>query len=240
MENPVDRVITRTDNNPPEAVEMLPPAKELPKIFEEDIKSLKKDALAELDTYSRIPAKIESDEVYQKITTLAMQIKGVADRSDNTRTAHKRPYLDATKVLDTAFKLEIEAEGKTRNIRKELDEAYAKLKKMLSDRDTELYLEQEKAAEEERKRIIEAAAADGIEISDEELDAAKMESVKSSYGGQSVRRVVDDWEVVDEELLPRSVLSVDPEKVKKLLENGAKSIPGIKIGKRVSTHVKKG
>lgn len=240
MENPVDREITRTDNNPPEAVVMLPPAGELSKIFEEDIKSLKKDALAELDTYSRIPAKIENDEVYQKITTLAMQIKAVADRSDNSRTAHKRPYLDATKVLDTAFKLEVETDGKTRNVRKELDEAHNKLKKMLSDRDTELYLEQEKASEEERKRLIEAAATDGIEMSEEDMDVVKMGTVKSSYGGQSVRRVVEEWEVIDEELLPRSVLSVDPEKVKKLLENGAKSIPGIKIGKRVETHVKKG
>lgn len=240
MEDKTQREVSRTDNNPPEVLKTLSPAEDLPKIIAEDIKLLKAEALVELDTYSRIPDKIENDEVYQKITTLATQVKAVADRSDNVRASHKRPYLDATKALDTAFKLEVEAEDKTRNLRKELDDAHAKLKKMLSARDTELYLEQEKAAEEERQRLIDAAAEDGIEMSDEGMSDVKMGTVKSSFGGQSVRRVVDDWEVSDEALLPRSVLSVDPEKVKKLLESGAKSIPGIKIGKRVETHVKKG
>jgi hypothetical protein len=236
-----DRVVDRTDNKPPEVLPLQLASKdEIPTMIKGDLQQLTETAVLELDTFSRVPERIESDEIYQRVTTLATRVKGVIDDVELRRGKHKRPYLDATKLIDDIFKLTLPVkDGKDRVLRKELDGAHAALKARLSDFDTRQYLAQQAEIEAERTRLADEAAKDGIQISGEAVAPAIASTVKSAHGGQSVRRVVDEWAVVDETLLPRSVLSVDPAKVQKLLDEGAVEIPGIQISKKVETYVKK-
>ena len=240
-QEPQDRVVERTDNQPPEALPLQLASKdELPTIMKGDIDKLVEVAVIELDTCARVPETIESDEIYQRVTTLATRVKGVIDDIEDRRGKHKRPYLDATKLIDDTFKLPLPVEGgKDRVLRKELDAAHATLKARLSDYDTRQYLAQQAEVEAERKRLAGEAAQDGITIDTGSVDAALASTVKSAHGGHSVRRVVTEWQVVDEALLPRSILSIDPAKVEKLIADGATEIPGLLLSKKVDTHVKK-
>lgn len=234
------RMISRTDNNPPEVLpEGLPAVAELGIIIKKDVDASVEKAILELDTYSRVPQTIENDEIYQRVTTLTTRIKEVLDGADAKRKEHKDPYLKAGKLIDESFGLVFEApDEKPRNLKKEMEAARESLKSRLSDYDTRKYLEEQKAIEEERASLSEQAAKDGI-VMDATEEVGITATVKSAHGGQSVRKVVTEWEVVDETLLPRSVLSVDPAKVLKLIEGGAKEIPGIKLSKKVDTHVRK-
>lgn len=237
-----DRKIDRTDNQPPEALPVqLASVADLPAMMKADIDALTADALAQLDTYSRVPAEIADDGVYQRATTLGTLLKAVLDRIENRRKVVKQPYLDATTAIDGAFKL-IQpkvGDGAERNLRKELDAAHAGIKTRLSAYDTKMFLEDEKRRAEEKALLAAAAAKDGIEMDDQPEPAAVIASTKSSHGGAAVRRVVTEWEVVDADKLPRSVLSVDPAKVQALIDAGATAIPGITISKKVDTHVKR-
>jgi len=243
-ENPTgDRVIDNIDNNPPEA---LPPqlasVAEVPTMIKADIDHLVNIAVLELDTFTRVPTEIGSDDVYQRVTTLATRIKGVIDEVDDRRGKQKRPYLDVTKLLDDSFKLVMpdpEGKAKDRVLRKELDTAFAALKGRLSAYDTKQYLAAKAVADAENQRIAEQAAKDGIEMGDVAAPTAIAATVKSAHGGQSVRKVTMEWEVVDETLLPRSVLSVDPAKVQALIDQGVKAVPGIAFSEKVGTYVKK-
>lgn len=236
-----DRKVERTDNNPPEA---LPPqlssVADLAIIIKADVDSAVEKAVLELDTYGRVPETIENDEIYQRVTTLATRIKDVMDSADAKRKVHKDPYLKAGKLVDDSFSLVLVGEkGDKRVLKKELEAAHGSLKKRLSDYDTKQYLAEQAAIEEERSRIAAAAAEDGIQMDQTQGEAAIAATVRSAHGGHSVRKVVTEWEVIDEALLPRSVLSIDPAKVEKLIADGATEIPGIKISKKVDTHVKK-
>lgn len=236
-----DRVVGRDDNKPPETLPLqLASKEEIPVMIKSDIEQLVETAVLELDTTSRVPESIESDEIYQRVTTLATKVKGVIDDVELRRGKHKRPYLDATKLIDDSFKLTIPGkDGKDRVLRKELDAAHATLKARLSDFDTRQYLAEQARIQKERADLAENAALDGIEMSGDAGDAAISSTVRSAHGGTSVRRVVAEWEVTDETLLPRSVLSIDPAKVQKLVDEGAVEIPGITISKKVATYVKK-
>lgn len=235
------RVITKGDNNPPEDLPpQLPSAEELKIIIKNDVEASVGHAVLELDTYSRVPETIENDEIYQRVTTLTTRIKDVIDTADNNRKNHKAPYLKAGKLIDDEFALVLTVpDGTVRKLKKELEDATSALKKKLSEYDTKKYNEEQQAAEAERALLAEAAAKDGIEMEATVSNVAIASSVKSAHGGQSVRSLVTEWEIEDESLLPRSVLSVDRAKVEKLIADGATEIPGIKITKKVKTHVKK-
>lgn len=235
------RPIGRTDNNPPEA---LPPqlaaAEELVLIMKGDIDGAVEKAVLELDIYSRVPESIENDEIYQRVTTLATRIKDVLDDADKKRKVHKEPYLKAGKLVDDSFNLILPVKDeKDRVLKKELEAAHGALKRRLSDYDTRQYLAEQAVADAERAKIALDAAQDGIQMDATPADAAIASTVKSAHGGHSVRRLVTEWSVTDEALLPRSVLSIDPAKVEKLIAGGATEIPGIVMSKKVDTHVKK-
>jgi hypothetical protein len=234
-----DRVVERNDNNPPEMLPMLPSAKELPAVVRKDLTELSNNAVLSLDTYSRVPDVITSDDIYQRITTLAGQIKDIVDDVTKRKGVHKRPYLDANKYIDDAFKLALEKDGDTRLLSKELDAAMARLKGLLSAYDTRKYLEAQAAAEAEAKALADAAAQDGIQMDPSVVEATLSSTVQSAHGGKSVRSIKTEWSVVDESLLPRSVLSIDPAKVEKMIADGATSIPGIALNKKVDTYVKR-
>jgi hypothetical protein len=235
-----NREIKRTDNNPPESLpEQLASAAEIKIIIKNDVEEATKKALEQLDVVSRVPAEILNEEIYQRIITLATRVKKVSDDSEKIRKKHKDPYLKATKEIDDAFTLTIETEeGDKRVLKKELETAHQKLKTMLSAYDTKKYEEEQRAIKKEREELAEKMKQDGISV-ETTAEVAIATTVKSAHGGQSVRKVVTDWEVEDEKLLPRSVLSIDPAKVKKLLDEGVTEIPGIKITKKVETHAKR-
>lgn len=237
-----DREIKSIDNGPPEALpQQLASAAEIPAMIKADVDAATERAVFQLDTYSRVPDVIENDEIYQRATTLAAKIKEVLDQSEDKRKAHKAPYLDASTLIDESFKLKLPAvgDGKPRQLKKELEAAGVSIKNRLSARDTALYLKQQEEEDAERAKLQEQAAADGIEMAPAAADTVIASTVKSAHGGQSVRNVVTEWSVVDEALLPRSVLSIDPAKIQKLIDGGATEIPGIKLEKKVKTHVKK-
>lgn len=239
-----ERNIKKTDNNPPEVLPVtLASVADLPVMMKADLEALKTEALAELDTYSRVPAEIADDAMYERATTLGTRLKAVNDKIEKRRKAVKQPYLDATKAIDGAFKLVQEADEEkgvpSRVLKEELDAAHAGIKRLLSDYDTKKFNEDQARQAEEREKLAQAAAADGITIDVQTAAPASLGTTKSAHGGSSVKNVVMDWEVVDESLLPRSVLSVDAAKVKALIDAGATEIPGMKLTHRVETHVRR-
>lgn len=243
-----DREIKNDDNNPPEKLaENLSPASELPIIVKNTVEELKKKAKANLDVFSRVPETIESKEVYEKVTTLTTILKEVVEEIDKNKTNYKRPYLDATQYLDAAFRLEVEGdvvEGKTkkektRSLKKDIETAIISLKGKLSAYDTLIYEEEQKRLAEERDLLVQQAAKDGINIEASGIEVSMASTVKSAHGGSSVRSIVKEWEVIDLDLVPRSLLMIDPAKVQELINGGAKDIPGIKINTKVDTHVRR-
>jgi hypothetical protein len=120
-----------------------------------------------------------------------------------------------------------------------MDAAFVTLKNRMSVYDTKKYEAEESARRIEQERLAAAAAEDGIEMDSVDAAPIKMGSQKSEYGGTSVRAVVTNWKVIDESLLPRSIMSIDPKKVEQLIASGAKEIPGIKISKKVETSVRR-
>lgn len=239
-----DRVIDKTDNMPPEVLPMqLASVADLPVMMKADIDDLTSKALTELDIYSRVPTEISDEKIYERATTLGTRIKAVIDSIEKRRKAVKQPYLNATTAIDAAFKLVQAADEATlkpeRNLRKELDEAHAGIKSRLSVFDTKKFNEEEDRRNKERELLAEAAAKDGIEMDVQAPATVQMGSTKSAHGGAAVRKVVIDWEVVNEAEVPRSLLSIDPAKVQAQIDAGATSIPGLKLTRRVETHVKR-
>lgn len=223
-------------NNPPEdqRIEMLTPAEDIQLLVGKDVSELSERASTLLDTYGRVPDKVENDEVYDKVVALVAAMRQVDSDRDGKRKKLKQPYLDAGKAVDDAFKLPDE-NGTERS--KKVDAAIKDLTDRLSAYDTVKYQEEQAKAEQEAKELAEKAKADGIEVDTSNIEV-KLDSRKSEHGGMSTRSVVKEWKVTDEEALPRSVLSVDPKKVQALVDKGAK-IPGIEITERVATVVKR-
>lgn len=240
-----DRIVDSTDNMSPEAAPlMLAGVDDLPTMMRGDLEKVTNDAVLQLDTYSRIPDVIESDDIYQRVVTVSTKIKGVIDDIEARRGAHKRPYLDATQVIDGAFKLSYVAPGspedeKPRLLKAELEAAHKSLKGRLSARDTVLHRQEQARIAEERDRLAALAAADGIEMSDAPVAAQGPVVAKSVHGGMAQKKVVKVWSLVDIEKLPRSLLMPDPDAIQKLLDAGAKEIPGLKIEEVVDTHTKR-
>jgi hypothetical protein len=247
-----EREVRKDDNNPPEKLaENLSPASELPVIVKQDVLDLRTKVEENLKVYSRVPDVLVNDDQYERVTTLVTILKNVGEETDKKKTDYKRPYLDATQYLDAAFRLEVEsdsgegaAEGskkkaKPRSLRKEIDAAIEALKKKLSDFDTRKYEEEQKRLAAERELLVEQAAKDGITIETSEIKVGMASTVKSSHGGSSIRNIVKEWEVIDIDLVPRSLLMIDPAKVQEMIDGGAKEIPGIKISTKVDTHVRR-
>lgn len=223
-------------NNPPEdqRIEMLTPAEDITMLVGKDVKELEERTDALLATFSRVPDKIENDEIYDKVVALVAAIRTADSERDTKRKKLKDPYLKAGKAVDDAFKLPNE-EGKERA--KLLEAAIKDLTARLSIYDTAKYEAEQAAAKKEAEELATKAKEDGIELNSEGPEV-KLESRKSQHGGMSTRTIVRDWEVTDEEKLPRSVLSVDPKKVQALVDKGAK-IPGVTVTERVNTVVKR-
>lgn len=236
------RIVSKEDNLPPEVLpQQLAPAAELPTVMKSDVDAAIEKALFELDTYSRVPPEIASKEIYERVTTLTTRLNEVLSGAETKRKEHKAPYQAAATLIDDTFKLKVVGVdgAKDRMLKKELEDAVASLKKRLSGYDTKIYLEQLATEKAERDALAEKVAADGITMDTVQTDTAIASTVKSAHGGSSVRNLVTTWTVIDEALIPRSLLSIDPAKVQKMIDDGAVEIPGLALSKEVKTHVKK-
>ena len=213
----------------------LATADDIPAMAKKDVERLTNSYEELLAIADRAPPEITSDEVYDRFTALVGKVKDATDDRETTKKKLKEPYNKACTAIENAFKL---VKGGD-DLRKRMDTAFTTLKARMSAYDTKKYQAEEAARQAEHARLSEAAAADGITLDAGACAPAKLGSQKSEHGGTSVRSLVDTWEVIDENLLPRSVLSIDPKKVEQLIASGAAEIPGIKISKVVSTSVRR-
>lgn len=223
-------------NNPPEKekIIMLPAATEIPVIVQADIKELTQKIDDLLSTSGRVPGAIENQEVYDKVVALIAAMRDAESDRDERRKKQKEPYHQATLIVDKLYKLP----NKDKEDRSKLLEVALKdLNKRLSACDTAEYEKRKIASEAEAAKLAEEAAKDGITIAPASV-AIKLESRKSEHGGTSTKTIIRDWEVENESVLPRTVLSIDPKKVQALVDQGA-TIPGIKVTERISTVVKR-
>lgn len=224
-------------NNPPdeEKLTMLTPVKDIPTIVEKDVTELAKRADELISLCDRIPEKIEDEEVYDKVIAVVAELRKNDSERDDKRTELKSPYLKAGQEIDKQFKL-INPETKEDRSKK-VQTLIKELTNRLSEYDTKKYNEEREAAAKEAENIASKAREDGIEIPTENPEI-KLSSRKSEHGGMSTRSVIIEWEITNEEELPRSVLSPDKKKIQELIDKGA-TIPGITVKERVSTVVKR-
>ena len=223
-------------NNPPEdqRIQMLTPAEDIQTLVGKDVKELSEKSAELLGTYSRVPDTIDNEGVYDRVVALVAAIRQVDSDRDEKRKEMKAPYLAGGKAVDDAFKLP-DDEGTDRA--KKMDAAIKDLTYRLSVFDTAKYQEEQAKAQQESDALAAKAKEDGITIDSSKVEV-KLESRKSEHGGMSTRSVVKDWEITDEDALPRSVLTVDTKKIQKLVDEGA-TIPGVKVTERVATVVKR-
>lgn len=241
-----DRVVTRTDNNPPETVGLLPAA-EIPAVHKDKVEDLK---TAHLDTYLmylRVPAVIEDKDVYDRVTALSSMVKKAFDAIDGARSAAKKPYLDGGTAIDKAYAIPVEiddaanpGEKKEVKLLAELKSAHDSLKKRLSAYDTAEYKKAEEARIAEQNALAEAAAADGIVLESTQVGDGKAQSSRSSYGSgaTAVKKVEKTFRIVDPAKVPASMCSPDPVKIQAAIDAGAIEIAGVEIDVSVKTHVR--
>ena len=223
-------------NNPPEdeKITQLSTAEEVKLIIAGTVSELKEQAAELLDTCKRVPETISNDDIYDRVVALIAALRETDSTRDEKRKKFKEPYLSAGQIIDSEFKLK-DKDGN--ELAKKLEAEIKNLTAKLSIYDTKKFEEQRQAAEKEAALLAEQASKDGISVPANQVDI-KLESRRSEHGGLSTKTVVKEWEVTDESLLPRSVLSIDPKKVQALVDKGAE-IPGIKITERIETTVKR-
>lgn len=239
-----DRVVTSTDNNPPETV-TLPVAGDVADRHREAAKALRDKHLETFLTYLRVPAVIEDKDVYDRVTTLSVMVKQAFDAIDKARSAAKKPYLDGGSAVDKVYALPVEVEDaadpeqkKTINMLSELKGAHDSLKKRLSAYDTAEYKKAEELRMAEQASVAAAAAADGIVMDVAQVGAGKMQSSRSEHGGLAIRNVEKTFKVIDASKVPASLCSPDPVKIQAAIDAGAAEIAGIEIDVQVKTHVR--
>lgn len=226
-------VMGHNSNDKPMA--MLSPVDDVKTMVKKDVETLRDSAKDLLDVLGRVPEEIENDDVYGRVIGLAAQIREFSAKREKVKKGHKDPYNKAATAIENEFKL---VEG-DRQLVKEVDAGLVKLTKLASDYDTKKFLAEEANAEKERAAVAQALKGDGIELEDAAEGSARLATSKSEHGGMGLKSVETKWEVVDEDKIPRSLLSVDPAKVQALIDQGAKEIPGLKLFKVVNTTIKR-
>jgi hypothetical protein len=248
-----DRVITRTDNNPPEPVG-LPVAGEVAGRYQEQTRKLIDEHLPTFLMFTRAPGVIEDKDVYDRVTTLSGIVKKAFDAIDKARSAAKKPYLDGGSAVDKAFALTVEIDDpaspgdpddpekpggrKSVDLLAEMKKAHAELKGRLSAYDTMVYRKEEEDRQAEQAALAAAAAADGIVLGADAGGDGRMASSRSEHGGTAVRNVTRTFEVTDATMVPASLCSPDPQKIQAAIDAGAKEIPGVRIDVQVKTHTR--
>ncbi len=222
------------DNAPPQPEKELFGPDSIGILIDTDIEGIKDEAKVILDTVTRIPEEIENDDQYSKVVSVVASIRGIDTKREKKRKEHKAPYTKAGSAIDDGFKIKLG----DRVLSKEMADAIKDLTSRLSTYDTKKLEAEEARIATEAADLAESAKKDGITIATSEAEVI-LGTHKSEHGGMSTRQIVNDWEIVDEAKLPKSVLSPDPKKIQELIDNGATKIPGVKITRRVQSVVKR-
>ena len=198
-------------------------------------------------------AKIEDEEAAGRATTLAAIFADIAEAADNKREEIKKPYLTATRKIDSSFKVVIEA-------------AEAAKKKLVSIIDG-WRNEQRRIAEEERQRLAQeaaekAAAAAAAQASGQTFTAARLQAqadaasaaaeapavaprVTSAYGQTAGGRTEWKFMVLERGKLPThvknhpDVLKAQDAVIAKLVRGGTRELAGVKIYSEEKTVVRR-
>lgn len=239
-----DRIVTSTDNNPPETV-TLPVAGDVAGTWTKPAEELRDKHIETFMSYLRVPPVIEDKDVYDRVTTLSVMVKQAFDAIDKARSTAKKPYLDGGTAVDRVYALPVEIDDaanpgqkKTVNMLAELKGAHESLKKRLSAYDTEEYKKAEALRIAEQADMAAVAAEDGIVMQVAEAGTARMQSSRSEHGGIAIRSVAKTFEVIDASKVPPSMCSPDPVKIQAAIDAGASEIAGVKINLEVKTHVR--
>lgn len=198
-------------------------------------------------------AAVVDDDSCGKAATLVAIFADLAEAADRKREEIKKPYLTATRKIDAAFKVAIEAAGDAK-------------KKLLGLIDT--WRNQQRAlAEEERQRLAREAAetaarAAAAQASGRTFEAARLQAqanaasaaaeapvevpkVTSAYGQTASDRKVWKFMILDRKKLPKHVTE-HPDVLKALekvigamVRSGTRELAGVRIYDEVATIVRR-
>ena len=191
-----------------------------------------------------------TDETAGKMGDLIKMIGAAADKVDGIRVEIKRPYLDATRALDSKGKFYDEGLDKIRRQARAKLTAYVQYREAEARKAAEL---ERQRLEEERKAAEAAAAARGPAIGDDvEEMVSKIEAefggrpttpakptsepiARGDYGARVGTRSVWKAEIVDVKKLPKAVLD-HPKVVEAILSvlnqqvrSGIREIKGARV-----------
>lgn len=146
-----------------------------------------------------------------------------------------KDYMDekARIAEEKARKIREEQEAKERAEREKLEEAQRKQRELEEQAAKASHEEQEnleRAAREEAKKAEEAQAA--LDAKEVQLVEEPLKSVRTESGAMITRKMKWTWSVEDINLLYKSrpdLFLVDEKKINKLVKEGQREIPGLKI-----------
>lgn len=225
-------------NSQDNVIAIMVPAADIPAVTRADVEELTKEAREIVDILGRVPAEIESTDVYERVVGLAARIRTFDADREKRKKAVKDPYNKAATAIENEFKLKADDFGKEVILSKAVEEGLKKLTAMASRYDTQMYEAEQARRAEETQALTESAARDGIAIAAPVGDG-KVASSKSTFGGTGVKSVDYEWDVADEALVPRTLLSIDSKKVDAMIAGGATDIPGLNIRKVIKTTLRR-
>lgn len=156
---------------------------------------------------------IQTKADYDEAMSILKQAKELYKSIDNKRKELTRPIDESKKRIMAFFKPPL-------NLLKE--------KQAFMENEIREYIQREEEKRREAERDVETLDL----IDDRFLDSLRIvnqEPVKTS------KRTVYDFEVIDENIIPREYLTIDEKKIKTAVQKskGEVNIPGIKIVKRI-------
>lgn len=160
---------------------------------------------------------INNQETYTYFGDILKLCKNKIKEIDEERKTYTDP-LEKSKKLIIA---------KAKQIIKPIEEYINKITKEMGN----YYLLEEKKRQEEQKRL-EEEAIKNAKPEDIDIIVPIVESIKTTHGEVSTTTGIkyNEFEIIDETLIPREYLMVDESKIKTAInKGGVKSIDGIKI-----------
>lgn len=166
---------------------------------------------------------VKSAEDATKVTEWANGLNTRLKRVEELRKSFVAPLNDHVKMINNMFKMQSEP----------LEKMLAGVKRLLSD----FYLEEQRKAdiEDERKRKIrEAANAKREEKGQSEIiipvaQVARVDSTLKTSTGKSTATKVWQFEIINEDAIPREFCISDDRKIREAIKNGAREIAGVRV-----------
>ncbi|MDF1498766.1 MAG: hypothetical protein P1P85_05465 [Patescibacteria group bacterium] len=183
-----------------------------------ETEQIKKDV--ELVLYENQEITVSNKEEYSRAGDILKLVKNKIKQIEDKRTEYTKPLLDQKKKIDTDFK----------NMQKPLIELTNKINSVM----VKWNIEEQRRLNAEQKRIEEEALKKAKEEGISEVEVAVVnEGLKSSKGDIATSTMVEtyDFEIVNEEKIPREFLQPDEVKIGRAIREakGKIKIEGIKI-----------